>query len=93
MGPHFLFRPSQNQEWEKKRKIPINQTLRETLQNKVRHIRSEYVFVSNEGNRFNEIRKSFKSALKRPEIMDFRFYNLRNTFASHLVMAGWTQIK
>jgi len=72
----------------KRREIPINQTLRNTLQKLVRHLHSPYVFVNNEGKRFKEVVKSFKSALRRSGIKDFKFHDLRHTFASQLVMAG-----
>jgi integrase len=71
-----------------RREVPINQTLRETLKKLPRRLDSPYVFTDNEGNRFKDIKWSFKTALRRSEIKDFRFHDLRHTFASHLVMAG-----
>jgi integrase len=37
-----------------------------------------------------EIKSSFNSALKRSGIMDFRFHDLRHTFASQVLMKGGT---
>jgi len=105
-----------------RREIPMNRTLRETLQGLVRHIKSPYVFTDVAGSRFKDIKKSFSTALKeatidrctecnfegqkgaykelgqcpecggrmvrRKGIKDFKFHDLRHTFASHLVMAG-----
>ena len=51
-------------------------------------LKSPYIFCNKEGNRFNDLRASFKSACRKTGIIDFRFHDLRHTFASHLVMRG-----
>ena len=45
-------------------------------------------FWGKNGERYGNIRKAFEGARKRAGIVDFRFHDLRHTFASHLVMAG-----
>ena len=48
-----------------------------------------YVFYDqSKGKSFKDVRKSFQTALRRAKIKDFRFHDLRHTFASLLVMAG-----
>jgi integrase len=37
---------------------------------------------------YTDLKNSFASALDRAEILDFRFHDLRHTFASRLVMEG-----
>ena len=71
-----------------RREIPINQTVRATLKGLIRRLDCPYVFADNKGNRFKSVTKSFKSALKRAEIKNFRFHDMRHTFASQLVMKG-----
>jgi len=71
-----------------RREIPINRTLRETLQALSRRIDTPYVFTDREGNRFKSLHHSFASACRRAGIKDFRFHDLRHTFASRLVMSG-----
>jgi len=40
------------------------------------------------GNPYKDVKRSFKTALKKSKIQDFHFHDTRHTFASHLVMAG-----
>ncbi len=72
-----------------RREIPINETLRQNLEALPRHIKSLYVFWHGErGKPYDEVTRSFNSAVRRAGIKDFTFHDLRHTFASHLVMAG-----
>ena len=72
-----------------RREIPINTTLeylfKEMLQ---RSIDSKYVFAGKTGKPLTDIKKGFHTALRKAVIHDFRFHDLRHTFASQLVMAG-----
>lgn len=86
-----------------RREIPINGTLREVLQNLPSQFLGGYVFGEireierEEQGRivttkvvvpYLEVKKSFHNALRHAKITDFRFHDLRHTFASHLVMSG-----
>jgi len=73
------------------RTIPLNQTVTELLQSKkkVESI-SGYVFTSQAGTRIDasNVRRAFNSAKKEANVEDFRFHDLRHTFATRLVQAG-----
>jgi integrase len=72
-----------------RREIPINDTLRSVLQGLPRRLDVPYVFYDPQtGKAYQDVKHSFHSALRRAGIRDFRFHDLRHTFASHLIMAG-----
>ena len=48
---------------------------------------SEFVFLLR-GKPMNDIKKGFALAMDRAGIFNFRFHDLRHTFASHFVMRG-----
>lgn len=75
-----------------KRTIPLNQTAFELLKEKARvsHIKSKYVFATETGTKIDHqnLRRAFYKALEKAEISDFRFNDLRHTFATRLAQAG-----
>lgn len=73
---------------DESRQIPINDDLAELFKGirQRNQLRSEYVFCDNKGRPFKQINKSFQASLRRAGIEDFRFHDLRATFASHFVM-------
>jgi integrase len=72
--------------------LPLNQKALEVLKAraKVRSIKTDYVFYNQEGNAHDSsnLRRAFLVALKEAKIVDFRFHDLRHTFATRLVQAG-----
>jgi len=84
----ILLEKTKNQE---RREIPMNGSLRELFKRLFtqRRLDTDYVFVNPEtGNRYYDLKRAFSRALSKAGIKDFRFHDLRHTFASQLVMAG-----
>lgn len=71
-----------------RREIPINMALEEMFNGMPHSIESDYVFTDKNGNPYKEVKHSFATALRKANICDFRFHDLRHTFASHLIMNG-----
>ena len=65
--------------------IPINDTLLQVLQALPVHLHEEKVFPDINGNM---VTVTFERTCKRAGIKDFRFHDLRHTFASYLTMGG-----
>lgn len=67
--------------------IPVNETLWREFRLLYLKRRGPYVF-SNREKPYQNLDNAFAKALKEAGIKDFRFHDLRHTFASHLVMKG-----
>ena len=70
------------------RTIPLNSTVLGTLKALYATATSEYVFVNEEGERYNSVGSIFKRACRRANVSGVTPHTLRHTFASRLVMAG-----
>ncbi|MCM8778670.1 MAG: tyrosine-type recombinase/integrase [Candidatus Omnitrophica bacterium] len=71
-----------------KREIPMNEQVKTALIRVRKHLESPYIFCKPDGKPYGNVRKSFYTALKKSGIINFRFHDLRHTFASQLVMSG-----
>lgn len=66
--------------------IPMNETVVQALKSITKD--GEYIFTW-DGNKIGDIKRAFKNTLNRAGIEDFRFHDLRHTFAPHLAMSGY----
>ena len=73
-----------------KRFIPLNRDMVDLLKHLLEMDKeeSEYVFLGKQKKPLKCIKTSFGNAMKKAGIKDFRFHDLRHTFASHYVMSG-----
>jgi integrase len=66
-----------------RRTIPINTLLADILRTLPRLVESSFLFCDRDGHPYDRIDNGFRRACKRMGIVDFRFHDLRHTFASH----------
>ncbi len=70
-----------------RRDIPMDETVKNLLKGLSPENDIPYVFLR-DGQPLKFVDESFRTAVKKSEIEDFHFHDLRHTFASNLVMAG-----
>ena len=74
----------------KKRMLPMDDTLCETLRVLPTRFKRGYLYPSpvKEGKPQYDFKRQFRNAVTKAGIDNFRFHDLRHTFASHLVVSG-----
>ncbi len=74
----------------KTRHVPLNEEALLILQEWKRQpgVKSSYVFCDAEGKPFRDMRTSWETVIKLAKISNFRWHDLRHTFASKLAIAG-----
>ena len=72
----------------KRREIPMTEEVKSALLSIPRQANSEYIFSNKEGKSNVSLEHAFRRGLKKANIVNFRWHDLRHTFASHLVMSG-----
>ncbi|NLI99416.1 site-specific integrase [bacterium] len=80
----LLMRTKNNEQ----RMIPISDKLLPVLERLNIERKGQTVFRKPDGRPYGNWRKAFETACNRAGVVDFRFHDLRHTFASYLVMAG-----
>ena len=76
--------------WEQKKKKWSTKYLNDDMATLLNGIprRGEYIFTDDDGKPLKSFARSFRTALERAGIKDFRFHDLRHTSASYLLMRG-----
>jgi integrase len=74
----------------KRREIPINEAVYQVLSGLGGPKLEGAVFRKRDGRHWGSIRTAFEAACREARVEDFRFHDLRHTFASHFMMSTGT---
>jgi len=66
--------------------VPMNESLVNLLKGIKRHPTSPFVICKENGEPYTWIKKGFRAAVEKAGIKDFRFHDLRHTYASLMIM-------
>jgi integrase len=92
-----LFRKTiliQNTKNGKPKTVPLNQiaigVIERKSEEKVRRLKNDFVFVSSHGTKIDRhnLRRAFNNAVRKAEIEDFKFHDLRHCFCTKLAQRG-----
>ncbi len=92
-----LFRKTiliQNTKNGKPKTVPLNQiaigVVERKSEEKVRRLKNDFVFVSSHGTKIDRhnLRRAFNNAVRKAEIEDFKFHDLRHCFCTKLAQRG-----
>jgi len=74
---------------QRSRHIPLSNAVRQALKEVEHTPGRDYIFLNSKTDKpYGSFKRSFHTAMKRAKISDFRFHDLRHTFASQLVRCG-----
>ena len=77
---------------DKPKTVPLNKIALDVInrRSKVRSIKNNFVFFNRNGEKINahNLRQAFNIVMRKTGIKDFRFHDLRHTFATRLAQAG-----
>ncbi|MBK2126106.1 site-specific integrase [Fangia hongkongensis] len=89
LNKEYVALRSENTKAQKMRYVPLNQKSIDALQSQIDNKLSKYVFTNPRTKEpYTKNRDWFKKLLEQADIDNFRFHDLRHTFASKLIMRG-----